>query len=477
MDAGSVVLSSSMARTCAVPVQLQVSLMRWGTMNHENMTAVLGNTVQLELVNADKIWIMICRVLNMIDSRLVDHGVKVALVLMDMLNVEGKRNEAERNTLGIMALFHDIGAYRSSEIQKLLQFETRNVWQHAIYSYLFLKPFFSDSVFTRAVLYHHAQYDGGWEDDPVALHYGQLLHIADRVCIWHGEIQGSYEALEAHLLDKSGSLFSPEGVSLFQKANRKFGTWERLGAKIPVEQLTSTRPMSVEEVNRYFYILVESIDFRSRTTVLHTRGVMEIAFELARRLALPEVLQQKIYCGALIHDLGKIGTPLSILEKPGRLTPEEMEIMRQHILCGEQIIQGCVEEETAQIGMRHHEKLNGRGYPHGLCSRQLTLPQRLMAVADVLSALCMNRSYKKAFSKEKTLSILREMADKDELDRDLVEFAAQNFDPVIAAATERCDVIERMYLDMQEQFQILSRRFMAESQSNSSTHAERNPIP
>lgn len=435
-------------------------------MNNENPTEILGDPVQLELVKTDKIWIMICRALNQIDSRLVDHGVKVALVLMDMLRVEGKLNDAECGNLGVMALFHDIGAYRSDEIQKILQFETRNVWQHAIYSYLFLKSFFPDSTFTKSVLYHHAAYDGEWDDDPIALHYGHLLHIADRVCIWHDEIEGTYETLEAHLLEKSGNLFEPEGIALFQKANREFGTWERLGTRITVDQLTSISPISIEEVNRYLYILVESIDFRSRTTVLHTRGVMEIALELAKRLELPKVLQQKIYCGALIHDLGKIGTPLSILEKPGRLTPEEMEIMRQHILCGEKIIEGCIEEETALIGMRHHEKLNGCGYPHHLCKDELTIPQRLMAVADVLSALCMNRSYKKAFSKEKALSILKDMADKDELDRDIVEFAAQNFDPVMAAATERCEIIETMYRNMQEQFQIISRRFMAESSSS-----------
>lgn len=432
-------------------------------MNKDHFAALLGNTVQPELVKSDKIWIMVCRALNMIDGRLVDHGIKVALVLMDMLKVEGKLSAVECNNLGVMALFHDIGAYRSNEIQKILQFETHNVWQHAIYSYLFLKPFFSDNAFTKAVLYHHAQYDGDWDDDPIALHYGQLLHIADRVCLWHDEIKGSYETLEANLLKKSGSVFSPEGVMLFQKADREFHTWNKLDSSITVDQLTSTRPMTVEEVNRYFYILVESIDFRSRTTVLHTRGVMEVALELARLLSLPEMVQKKIYFGALIHDLGKIGTPLSILEKPGRLTPEEMEIMRQHVVCGEQIIRDCVEEETALIGIRHHEKLNGCGYPYGLCKNELTTPQRLLAVADVLSALCMKRSYKEAFSKEKVISILRDMADQDELDSDIVELVAQKFEHIMAAATERCEIIEMMYLDMQEQFQVLSRRFMTKT--------------
>ena len=76
-----------------------------------------------------------------------------------------------------------------------------------------------------------------------------------------------------------------------------------------------------------------------------------------------------------MHDLGKIATPLSILEKPGRLTDEEMEIMRQHVILSGKIIEGCVDDEIVKIAVRHHEKLNGKGYPLGIGEESLTVPR------------------------------------------------------------------------------------------------------
>lgn len=438
-------------------------------MNNTCQHPVWNNQRSFELISREKIWIMVCRALNLMDKRLVDHGIRVALVLMDMLKAEGKLDEMAQKRLGVVTLFHDIGAYRIDEIDKLLQFETKNVWQHAIYSYLFLKPFFSDYDLTKAVLYHHARYDERWSDQEEVLHYGQLMHVADRVCIWHDELKGSSEVLEQHLASGSGTVFSPEGVALFWKANMQYGTWAKLQSSFTLEQLAQADFVSADEVDMYLHILVEAVDFRSRATVLHTKGVMEIALEMARLLEMSELMQQKVYYGALLHDLGKIGTPLSILEKPGRLTPEEMVVMRQHVLLTGQIISGCVEEETALIGLRHHEKLDGSGYPHGLTAEDLTVPQRLIAVADILSALCMNRSYKTAFSREQAMSILWEMVHKKHLDAELVGLADREFDRIITAAAQRCEVVEDMYVEVQEQFQNLMLHYSPQEACTTST--------
>ena len=89
---------------------------------------------------------MIRRTLNFVDSRLVDHSTKVAFVLHDMLQTEGELSEEEQRKLRILALFHDVGAYRSEEIDKIVHFETKNVWAHSVNSYLFVSNFFSDEL-------------------------------------------------------------------------------------------------------------------------------------------------------------------------------------------------------------------------------------------------------------------------------------------------------------------------------------------
>ena len=410
----------------------------------------------MELIDKTKVLTMICRALNMVDHRLVNHGLKVALVMQDMLKAEGRLNIQYRKKLETMALLHDIGAYREREIDHILQVETKNVWEHAIHGYLFLRSYFPDDDAAKIVLYHHAKYNEVWNgENKEILRYAQMMHIADRICVWHDAVKKTKEEFMQYLGTKVGTDFSPEDAVLFQKADKIYKTWEKLDQEPVLGQLTDCLEISQKEAEDYLYILVDSIDFRSRTTAVHTRSVMEISLEIARLVGLPVGMQKKIYYGALMHDLGKIGIPVSILEKPGRLTEDEMDIMRKHIILGELIISDCVDEEVAQIALRHHEKINGEGYPLGLSGKDLTLPQRLLAVADVLSALCMARSYKEAFAKERCLSILQDMAEKNQIDKELVALVVKEFDFIIETATKRCEPIENRYIQMQIDFKKL----------------------
>ena len=290
----------------------------------------------MEIIDRSKMLLVVNRALNLVDPRLMNHGLNVAYVLQALLEAEDRLDSQSRKELGIMALLHDIGAYQTEEIDNLLRFETdKNVWTHAIHSSLFLKRYFLYDDGARVVLYHHARYYDHWDEDKDILRYGQMLH---------------------HI-------------------------WERLDAPVALDDLTDCQDIFFREATTYLNILVDAIDFRSRVTVLYTRGVMEIARELARIMDFPDETQSKIYYGAMIHGLGKIGIPVSILEKPGKLTPEDWPIMKLHVTPGEQIVDGCIDQEIIDIGMRHHEKLNGTGYPRGLTGDQLTKPQRLLAAA------------------------------------------------------------------------------------------------
>src|SRR5690606_6492970 len=114
---------------------------------------------------------------------------------------------------------------------------------------------------------------------------------------------------------------------------------------------------------------------------------------------------------APLHDIGKLGTPDHILLKPGRLTPEEFEIMKQHTVIGERILSHSVSpilRMGAQIAISHHEKFDGSGYPYGLKGRDIPLFGRIVAVADVFDALTSERPYKKAWEIERACALLRE---------------------------------------------------------------------
>ncbi len=411
----------------------------------------------METIHTCDIVRMIGRTLNLIDSRLVDHGARVALVLEDLLRAEGCRDAELRKDLHILALLHDVGAYRTEEISEMVKFEIGNAWEHSVYGYLFLREFTPLKERARVVLYHHADCASLPEGPEEIRRYAQLLHIADRAVIWHDEVKGTREALAEHLRRKAGSAFLPECVELFWRADRQFGTMAKLDAPVRIEEIMKDDALSVEEARDYLEMVVHTIDFRSHVTVTHTMGVREIGVRLARRMGLPAQTREQIYYGALLHDLGKVGTPLSILEKPGRLTDEEMAVMREHVVLSAQIIDGCVEEAVARIALRHHEKLDGSGYPLGLSGEELTLPERILAVADIASALGMRRSYKDEFPKERCLNILREWSGQGKLDERAVGTVEKLYGEIIEEADAACEPVREAYDRIQSEYHALLR--------------------
>ncbi|EKU29738.1 HD domain-containing phosphohydrolase [Alcaligenes sp. RM2] len=149
---------------------------------------------------------------------------------------------------------------------------------------------------------------------------------------------------------------------------------------------------------------------------------------LAHWLGYSSEAADELLHAAPMHDIGKIGIPDSILQKPGKLTPEEWEIMRTHTLIGARIIgqhsHGLL-KLARTIALYHHEKWDGSGYPYGLTGENIPLPARIVAVADVFDALASERPYKKAWSVESCISYLREQS-------------GQHFDPQLIALLDKC---------------------------------------
>lgn len=143
-------------------------------------------------------------------------------------------------------------------------------------------------------------------------------------------------------------------------------------------------------------------------TYLHSVAVSALMLALARQLKLDERLVRIAGIGGLMHDLGKALMPLEILNKPGRLTDEEFAIMKQHSGAGAQALQegGC-EPDVVDIVLHHHERMDGRGYPHGLREDEISLLARMGAVCDVYDAVTSVRPYKRPWD---PAMAMREMA-------------------------------------------------------------------
>ena len=177
----------------------------------------------------------------------------------------------------------------------------------------------------------------------------------------------------------------------------------------------------------------------------HTITTTSISYELGKLISLNEKQLNLVLCGALLHDLGKIAIPVEILESPGKLEDGDMAIMRTHVDLTEEIFGGMIDNTIARIALRHHEKLNGTGYPKGLTARDLTTEERLVAIADIISALTGTRSYKDPFPTDQIRTILVNMKKQGFLDSYIVDMAVWNLDRILDTTADRCRPVLSIY--------------------------------
>lgn len=194
--------------------------------------------------------------------------------------------------------------------------------------------------------------------------------------------------------------------------------------------------------------LVNAVDQKDEYTSGHSMRVGYYATLLGRAVGLNQTDLQMLRWSALLHDVGKIGIRDEVLKKPGRLTPEEFDHIKEHPVRSHQVVQGVPQLADALDGvLHHHERYDGTGYPEGLAGERIPLQARLIQVADVFDALTSSRAYRPAFDWRQALDILKQEASQT-VDPEL----AGVFDRIIRGALERSpDAWSRM-LGRAEQF-------------------------
>jgi|RhiMetdeSRZDD1v2_1073273.scaffolds.fasta_scaffold41009_3 putative nucleotidyltransferase with HDIG domain len=160
----------------------------------------------------------------------------------------------------------------------------------------------------------------------------------------------------------------------------------------------STANDTLERANLQFAAaLIATLDARDRYTAGHSAAVAIYSRDIAERIGLPVEVQEKAYLCGLVHDIGKIGLPPGLLEKPGALTLDERRMMQEHSAIGQRILAHVDEySEIATIVRHHHERIDGQGYPDGLVDEDIPLLSRIIAVADAYNAMTSDRPYRDA---------------------------------------------------------------------------------
>jgi putative two-component system response regulator len=178
----------------------------------------------------------------------------------------------------------------------------------------------------------------------------------------------------------------------------------------------------LDNAEAVLFSLALSIEAKDPYTEGHCDRLSKYSVALAEKLGLPEDLCVALRRGGLIHDIGKLAVPESILLKPGPLTPPERKIMEQHTIAGERICAPLrIFRNVLPIIRYHHEKRDGSGYPDGLKGERIPLTARILQITDIYDALSTDRPYRKALPREEALAIMREEAKRGWWDASILD--------------------------------------------------------
>jgi putative nucleotidyltransferase with HDIG domain len=185
----------------------------------------------------------------------------------------------------------------------------------------------------------------------------------------------------------------------------------------PLENDSAVSPdLQVRVLNR----LAAGLEERAPGSAGHARRVAVYSAALAERVGLPSSQVERVRRAGALHDIGKVGTPVELVNKPGPLSAEEFAIVQRHSVSGARMVAGLGDEELAAIVRSHHERFDGRGYPDGLAGEEIPIGARIVAVADTFDAVASTRPYRLAMRASEALQLLDDEAG-EQLDPDLID--------------------------------------------------------
>ena len=360
---------------------------------------------------------------------------------------EAKLDNAQIENIFVSALLHDIGALTPEEKIDLHESEGTNPERHCIIGEILFRQLPWLQPASEIVRHHHKEWKEFEEpfDTPNVLE-SQIVCLADTLerFIDRGQyILFQKQELISKMESLSGDSLHPQIIDFFLATAKREEFWldlisSRLYALLQHEGPYTKREINLEDTLMISEFFRNIIDFRSRFTSTHSSGVSACAAILSKLVGFSETDRILMKVAGNLHDLGKLTVPNMILEKNGKLDKEEFMIIQQHPYYTYSVLRNIRGlEYIAEWAAFHQEKLDGSGYPFHLTEKELSTGARILAVADVFTALAEDRPYRGGMPKDRIIRILRELVNQHHLDNNAVDTLANNYDEVWIFVQER----------------------------------------
>lgn len=375
-----------------------------------------------------------------VHSELSGHQEQVAY-LSYRIAEEMKMPLSEIKEIILAGILHDIGALSTSERINLIEDEPFGVNNHGFKGAKIISGFRYMHSISEIIKYHHLCWNGGeglkyrGKSVPLASH---IIHIADRVCVKIDKsknILSQINDILANISEKKGTNYSPEMVDALNNLKYKEYIWLDLVSDCRLQNISpeffEVIPLEINDIVELALIFSFIIDFRSEFTANHSAGVAKTAEKLAFLAGFSPYECKMMLIAGYLHDLGKLAISNDILEKNAKLNNEEFNEIRSHTYYTYHMLNKISALKTInQWASFHHEKLNGKGYPFHLNDDDLSLGSKIMAVADVFTAITEDRPYREGLDKISVTNILNNMVNSGGLHSMVVKLLLDNYDVI-----------------------------------------------
>ncbi|AWI07101.1 HD-GYP domain-containing protein [Clostridium drakei] len=350
------------------------------------------------------------------------HSIRTTYLALEIANFI-KLNEEQKKQLYIASLLHDIGA-----ANYLTKSHSSNsfIKKHCEIGAEITKSFPIFNKISSIILNHHENFNGsgamGLIGNSIQIE-SQIIRICDLIEILYNETIPAFKqrnSIISWIKKNENVIFSKNLVDAFLQVSSKDFFWFNIENISFMEFILNTvspnidECLNLEQFQDIAYIFSNIIDNKSKFTATHSRGISELAYTVSKFIGYPEDKCIKMKISGLLHDIGKLAIPSSILDKNDSLSAEEFAIIKSHVYYTKVILDRIVDiSDISDWASNHHEKLNGNGYPRSLVGEQLSEECRIIGVCDIYQALTENRPYRKGFDKERAFSIMNNMVNEN----------------------------------------------------------------
>jgi HD-GYP domain-containing protein (c-di-GMP phosphodiesterase class II) len=374
--------------------------------------------------------------LDIAENRYFGHSRRTAYIAYTIAKEMNFSEEEIVNTY-YASLIHDIGMAGQMSRYSVIEIHFDDVLKkdHCSLGGKVVSKLPLSSDIIDYILYHHEEWDGsgvyGLSGDDIPLP-AQIIHLADFFELFflrrHEEMEQKIELelVKEWINTYKNKMFNEEICVAFLSIIEKDKFWFDLKFENIREALNIIEPdknttvdiYDLKRISQAFSILIDS---KSPFTYEHSQGIAKITNKFSTYLGYNPLMVEKLEIAANLHDIGKLNVPNSILEKPGKLSEEEFQIIKAHPYYTKLIlkqVEGI--EDIAEWAGNHHEKLNGKGYPEKLDYRSITKEDQVIVLADIYQALTEDRPYRKGMKPKSAIDIMMGMAKKNYIDYNLL---------------------------------------------------------